>query len=152
MEKNIAAEKRLNMFHLQDGIYFIENAFGKVHCLKEENSCYGDKQYCYTGRIHKGLVSFVTGKDLSNFIPVKGNWDYGFTLEGLAGRYFEAENALVKENLQEKRKFVYINSKSTLSFIGDSTKKYNLYIRIFDKNYTGQTNFRWITIYLEEAR
>lgn len=146
------AEKRLNMLNLKKGIYLNEIAYGKLHLLKEDKSPYGDKEYVYKGRIHKGEVKFVTGYDLEKVIPVHGDWDYGYTLEGLARELFVAEKALVRENPIEKRTFVYVNPESKLCFTGDLGKEYNLFVRVFDNDDLGNPNFRWVVIYLEEAR
>jgi hypothetical protein len=144
--------QRLDLLNLKEGIYFNEVNFGQIHAMTASKSPFGDVQYGYVGRIHKGEIQFLTGSKLNTCIPMKGNWDYGFTLEGLAAHTFEAKDALVKVNAEEKRKFVYINDKSKLIFNGDPKLTYRLYIRIFDTNLVGQTNYRWITLYLEENR
>lgn len=96
--KKIPEEKKLNMFDLADGLYFNEKSFGKLHYMKEGKSVYGDREYVFEGRIHKGEVAFVMGRDLKDMIPVKGNWNYGYTLEGMAKDLFRADDALIKES------------------------------------------------------
>lgn len=151
VKKNVVTEKKLNMFDLKDGIYLDEKAFGKIHLMKEGISLYGDKEYIYEGKIHKGEVVFLLGNDLKKTIPVKGAWDYGYTLEGMAKELFVASDALTKENEAEKRNFVYINSKSKLSFIGDFRRTYRLHVRVFDI-VDEKPNYRWLVLFLEEVR
>ena len=70
------------------------------------------------------------------------------TLEGNAQRIFQAENALVRHSDSEDRDFVYINDKSSLRFVGDSDKNYEIHIRIYDNCY-GNNDNRWVVIYAE---
>lgn len=151
VKKNVVTEKKLNMFDLKEGIYFDEKAFGKLHLMKEGTSVYGDKEYVYEGRIHKGEVAFVLGSDLKRTIPVKGAWDYGYTLEGMAKDLFVADEALTKENEAEKRKFVYIKTNSKLRFVGDYRRNYRLHVRVFDI-VDEKPNYRWLVLFLEEVR
>lgn len=144
-------EKKLDMLSLDDGIYFNEKGYGKLHLLKEETSVYGDKEFVYEGRIHKGEVTFIAGKTLSETIPLKGEWDYGYTLEGLAIDFFRPTNTLLKKSDIEHRTFVYTNPRSKLTFVGDYRKIYRLHVRIFDA--LGESyNYRWLVLYLEEVR
>jgi hypothetical protein len=51
----------------------------------------------------------------------------------------------------EKRTFCYINHRSTLKFVGDPTKEYVLYVRIYENAY-GIENNRWVVIWSELAK
>lgn len=140
-------EKRLNLLDMKKGVYLDEVNFGKLHLMEDGVSVYGDKQYAYVGKIHKGEIKFVTGKDTNIVFPLKGDWDYGYTLEGEANNLFKAKNALVSYNGEEDRTFIYINDDSSLEFVGGLDKEYEVYIRIFDRDENGDTNFRWVVIY-----
>lgn len=144
-------EKRLNLLNLKKGIYFNEVSYGKLHLMENGVSAYGDKDYSYVGKIHKGEVRFVTGRDNHIQIPEKGDWDYGYTLEGQANTLFKAEKALVRYNGEEDRTFVYINDDSKLEFVGGLDREYEIHIRIFDRDEDGRTNFRWVVLYAEEV-
>lgn len=144
-------EKRLNLLDLKKGVYFDEVSYGKLHRMENGTSAYGDKEYTYVGKIHKGEVKFLTGRNTDIIIPQKGDWDYGYTLEGQANQLFEAKNALVRYNEEEKRTFIYINDESKLEFLGGLDREYELYIRIFDRDPDGRTNFRWVVIFANEV-
>ncbi len=140
-------EKRLNLLDMKRGVYLDEVNYGKLHLMEKGVSVYGDKQYSYVGKIHKGEIRFVTGKNFDLTFPIKGDWDYGYTLEGDANKLFKATNALVKYSEEEKRTFIYINDESKFEFIGGLDYDYELYIRIFDRDEDDYTNFRWVVIY-----
>ncbi|MFA6874280.1 MAG: hypothetical protein WCR16_01505 [Bacilli bacterium] len=135
--------------NVRDGVYMVEEAFGAPHKLKEGVSLYGDKDYEYVGRIHKGEICFRSGKDMSKSIPAPGDWDYGYTLEGIARDLFEVEGALVNNNGQENREFAYIGPDSKLKFVGNVRKKYKLYVRCFTAE--NSEEIRWLVLYAEEA-
>jgi hypothetical protein len=153
MEKKTTRKtvKRLNLLKLVDGVYFDEKGFGEVHLMNENESIFGVKEYVYKGKIHKGRCGFVSGKKLAVKIPEKDDWNHGYTLEGLSQDIFKVDNALVIKNGMEKRTFCYINHRSTLKFVGDPTKEYALYVRIYENAY-GIENNRWVVIWSELAK
>jgi hypothetical protein len=144
------AEKKLDYLEMNPGVYLIETSFGKVHGMKPGVSAYQDKDFEYVGRIHKGEVKFVVGADLSSEIPVRGDYDYGYTLEGPAQRLFTVEDALDKRNADENRTFCYIKPGSRLLFVGDGRKNYHLYVRCFPQG-KDERGSRWLVLYAVEA-
>jgi|WetSurMetagenome_2_1015567.scaffolds.fasta_scaffold70352_2 hypothetical protein len=141
--------KTLNLKELPDGVFFDEQAFGRVHIMDVNPSIFGVDEYVYSGRIHKGRCGFLCGKKLNQEAPVLTNWDHGFTLEGVAQQIFTVDKALICVNKDENRTFCYVNHYSRLKFIGDPMKEYQLYVRIYE-NAFGIENYRWVVIWAQD--
>lgn len=140
--------KKLDLSHLPEGVYFDEKAFGKVHLMEVNKSIFGVDEYVYKGKIHKGRCGFLGGLRLSEQAPRPEDRDHGYTLEGLANEIFEVDNALVCHNEGDNRTYCYTNSKSALKFVGDPSKNYELYVRIYENAY-GINNYRWVVIWAQ---
>lgn len=145
MKKEYGKKNLIDINNLKGDLFLVENSFGRVHeldCREDEN---GEKEYRYIGRLHNGKTSLISGVKLLNVIPTAG-YDHGYTLEGVAKNIFEVENGLSIYNASEKRTFNYINANSTLNFVGDKDKTYEIYIKIYDKC----GNNRWVVIAAKE--
>ena len=146
--KSVKTTRKVDILKTPEGVCLNEKSFGKVHELKRGTSIFGVEEYVYTGKLHQGEVTFVGGEELRDVYPSKGESNHGYTLEGNAQKIFKAENALVRHSDEEDRDFVYINDKSSLRFVGDSDKNYEIHIRIYDNCY-GNNDNRWVVIYAE---
>lgn len=141
----------VDIMNIKDGVYISEQSYGTVREMKENaNSLYSQREFVYRGKLHNGTVSFIMGEDLAVKAPKGENFNHGYTLEGDAKDIFQVEDALIKYNPYEKRLFCYINKDSKLKFVGDPTKSYDIYIRIFSEN--GIDDLRWVVIYAEASK
>lgn len=154
-DKYITTSRRnrtLESLDLKNGsthFYMIEQGFGLVHKLRKNKSIFGIDEYVYTGRLHKGDLTFATGEELKIIVPRHGKYNYGFTLEGEANEMFKVRNALTSYNKFENRTFSYVNPNSVLEFVGDPFVNYSLYVRIYEDCY-GVKNSRWVVIYAQK--
>ncbi|GEM_PF-759914 len=152
IRRNRPHVRKINYIKHPNGVFINQKRFGEL-VEREDNpkSLYKVKEYRYTGRLHQGLIEFRYGQDLKTVVPEPADYDHGYTLEGIADKLFEAQNALVIHSAIEHRSFVYINRKTTRSFVGDPNKVYSVYIRIYDNVY-GNSDNRWVVLYAEEAK
>lgn len=136
---------------LEDGLYLVYPDKKKSLALKPRQSIYGDTEYVYEGTLLPGKVDIVRVKGgEKTSLPLRGDWNYGLTLEGAAHSAFHASAALTKYNPDEDRSFVYINPESELFFRGEKKGPYELTARLFGEN--GQPGERWVVLYLEELK
>lgn len=150
--KRVKAEKKINILDIKDGVYLDEKSFGTVKLMEKNEKCiFGIDEYMYSGKLHKGRIGFLVGKDLKQVAPIQDDYNHGFTLEGAAKDIFEVEKALNIYNAAEKRTFSYVNGKSVLKFVGNPAQKFDIYVRIYDNAY-GIENYRWVVIYAEESK
>ncbi len=140
--------KSLDLNNSENHMYMIEQSFGLVHKMRWNNSIFNTEEFVYTGRLHKGKLTFATGKDLKVVVPRRGKFNYGFALEGIAKDIFKVRNSLNIYNKFENRTFSYINPNSYLEFIGDPFVEYSLYVRIYEDCF-GIKNSRWAVIYAQ---
>ena len=145
---NCKASKKVDILKTPEGVCLNEKSFGKVHELKKGTSIFGVDEYVFCGKLHQGEVSFIGGTNLKDVYPSVADNNHGYTLEGNAQKIFKAENALVRHSDSEDRDFVYINEKSSLHFVGDSNKNYEIHVRIYDNCYGNDDN-RWVVIYAD---
>ncbi len=153
MAKNKNA-KKLDLTNLVQGVYLNEVSFGQLHLLDEVASPYGGVEYFYKGRIHKGTLNLSSGGSAEHLIPAHKPEAHGYTLQGEARKLFEATNALTVQDDKQDSTYIYINPKSTLKYIGNPTKEYELYIRIFNDFNAPATladDNRWAVIYAKAA-
>lgn len=141
--------KSLELNTGENNFYLIEKSFGLVHKMRRNKSIFSVDEFVYTGRFHKGLLTFVSGKELQTIVPIRGKFNYGYTLEGEAKEIFKVNNSLVCPNKFENRSFCYINSNSTISYIGDPFTIYSIYVRIYE-NCVGSNNNRWVVIWAQK--
>jgi len=132
------------------GLSLSEVSFGRIHSLERGISSYGDESYKFQGHLHKSEICFYYGSDFTQSVPVPGNGDYGFTLEGDSRELFYSKNADVSENNNEGRTYIYINEKSKLFFNGSTLLEYAIYFRVF-KEEVNNRFVRWISIYAEKS-
>lgn len=145
-------EKKINLLHIDDGVYLDETSYGTIHKMSfNYQSIFHVAEYMYSGTLHQGNIRFLIGEDLKEVAPVLEDYNHGFTLEGAAKEIFKVENSLNIYSPIEKRIFSYVNGKSVLKFVGDPSKSYDLYIRIYD-NANGYNNDRWVVLYAEESK
>ncbi len=147
VKRNRKPIKKVDVLNLPEGIYLDEKGFGEIHPLSSHRAVSGEPELVYEGPLHKGKIGLVTGKDLKVNIPSLG-YDHGYTLEGKAQEIFVVDNGLDIYSPSEKRTFCYINPSSSLVFIGDPSKKYRIYFRIYENCY-GNNNNRWVVINAE---
>ncbi len=133
------------------GLSLSEVSFGRIHSLERGISSYGDESYKYIGHLHKSEIAFFYGDDFAQSVPVPGNGEYGFTLEGVSRELFVAKNAYVSEANNEGRTYIYINERSKLFFIGSTLSEYAIYFRVFKEEVNNRL-VRWITIYAEKNK
>ncbi len=146
------AEKKINLLDIKEGVYLDEKSFGTVKKLEKNDKCiFGIDEYMYHGKLHKGRIGFVLGQELKQVAPVLEDFNHGYTLEGESQKIFSVEHALNVYSAWEERTFSYVNGKSELKFVGDPTKSYDIYVRIYDNAY-GIENYRWVVIYAEESK
>ncbi len=141
--------KKVDVLNLPLGIYLDEKGFGEIHLLHAHRSPNGEPEVMYEGKVHKGELALVTGKNLELQVPTQG-FNHGYTIEGFAQQLFLVENACVSYNAKEDRTFAYINPTSKLVFTGNPDKKYKIYFHIYE-NCIGKDNNRWVVINAEEA-
>lgn len=143
-------KKVLPALPLKPGFYISDKVKNKQSILSLQKSIYKMNEYVYSGFMSKGKVDFAIFQNGKlQVVPLKKDFNYGYTFEGLADKIFKVENALRCRSDKEKRSFVYINKGSYLTFIGDPNVEYNLYIRLFDNEFN-ENNDRWIVVYAEE--
>lgn len=143
----------MELFNTNDntsGLSLAEVSYGRIHSLERSVSSYGDESYKFQGHLHKSEVSFFYGSDFSQSVPVPGNGEYGFTLEGEARELFSSKNAFVSENNNEGRTYLYITDKSQLFFNGSALLEYSIYFRVFKEEVNNKL-VRWISIYAETS-
>lgn len=148
VKKNRRPIEKVDLFNLPETLYLNEKGYGEIHDLSLERGKDGVKEYVYHGKLHKGNISLVFGKELGYTIPTPG-YNHGFTLEGKAQEIFTVDCSLMVYNAMEHRFFCYINPNSELFFKGNTKKDYSIYFRIYD-NVNGENNNRWVVIYAEE--
>lgn len=119
------------------------------HVLNLQRSIYDMNEFVYSGRIETGDVQF----EIVKVIPVPENKvpNHGYTLEGIADKIFKVENALRCWHDEQGRSFVYVKEDSKLTFVGDPSVQYNIYVRLFENEF-GTENNRWIVIYADEKK
>ena len=142
----------MDVFNTNDnssGLSLSEVSFGRIHSLERGISSYGDESYKFQGHLHKSEIAFYYGSDYSQSVPVAGNGEYGFTLEGDSRELFYSKNAYVSENNNEGRTYIYINEKTKLFFNGSTLTEYSIYFRVF-KEEVNNKFVRWISIYAEK--
>lgn len=149
VKRNREKVATIDYANVTDGIYLNETSYGLVHKLdcqvaKDSSVC----EYFYKGRLHKGEIKILCGKNMDVPIPELEGFNHGFTLEGEAKNIFVVENCLDVYSNGEKRTFNYTKADSKLMFVGDKKKEYSFFIRIYDNCY-GNNNFRWVVIYAE---
>lgn len=131
---------------LGDGYYFYYPLQNRYISLSPRVSIYGDYEYAYRGLLEEGqceLLLIENGK--RNSLPLKGSYDYGYTLEGDAKALFHVSDCLLSYSAKEGRSFAYINPNSKLYFCG-AKGLYSLSFRLFgERNNEGK---RWVVIYL----
>ena len=125
-----------------------EVSFGKIHKLSKAVSSTGDETYRYKGRLHQSQIKFYYNGNITKPVPVVGNGDYGYTLEGKARELFTYEDAFVTENKAENKLFIYINDNSKLFYNGSFLENYNFFFKVFKEEHN-QSVVRWITITAE---
>ncbi len=128
-----------------EDLYIIgpSNGFDPQHQFKSQISgIYGVKEYYWTGVIEQGTISFRHGNH--HPVPTPADSNHGFTLVGKARDYFQAENALVVLSESGDQAYVYIQSDSSLKYVGDN-RVHTLFVRIYD-NDNGSNNDRWLTL------
>lgn len=132
---------------VEDTLYIEEVSSSTRHQLQKATASWneGQVEYVYKGKLAKGVVRFLTGKNLSTTVPSTSGEDHGYTLEGKAQQLFEVSKALNVQNEWEGRSFNYINEKSTLKFVGDPKAEVSLYVRV----YQNESDNRWVVIYAE---
>lgn len=132
------------------GLSLSEVSFGRIHSLDRGISSYGDESYKFVGHLHKSEIAFFYGEDFTQAVPVPGNGEYGFTLEGDSRELFFAKNAYVSDAANEGRTYIYINERSKLFFNGSTLSEYAIYFRVF-KEEVNNRFVRWISIYAERT-
>ncbi len=128
-----------------EDLYIIgpNNGFDSAHQFKSQISgIYGVKEYYWTGVLEQGVLSFRRAD--RHAVPTPADANHGFTLVGKAKDYFQAENALVVISESGDQAYVYIQSNSSLKYVGDN-KVHTLFVRIYD-NDNGSNNDRWLTL------
>ena len=137
-KRNRKPVSKVDILNLPEGIYLDEKGYGEIHALTADTDDNDENILVYKGKLHKGAIALITGKKLTINIPVAG-YNHGYTLEGGSQEIFKAEEALSIYSASEHRTFVYINPKSTLNFVGDPKKEYEITFHIYDSN-------RWVVI------
>lgn len=133
------------------GLSLSEVSYGRIHSLDRGISSYGDESYKFNGHLHKSEIVFYYGDNFSQSVPVPGNGEYGFTLEGVARQLFVSKNAYVSEAENEGRTYIYITDRTKLYFTGSTISEYAIYFRVFKEEVNNRL-VRWITIYAENSK
>lgn len=133
---------------LQDGVYLYYPEGEKYIALSGRTSPYNDKEYVFMGRLEPGEIKIlrVEGKERT-YLPLHGEWNYGYTLEGDAKALFHVSKALLDYNAKEDRSFAYVSTDSKLYFAGREGT-YLITLRLFGD--FGKEGNRWAVLYLQK--
>lgn len=133
---------------LPDGIYLYYPEEEKYIALSERTSPYNDKEYVFMGHLEPGEMKIlrVEGKERT-YLPLHGEWNYGYTLEGDAKALFHVSKALLDYNAKEDRSFAYVSADSKLYFAGREGT-YLITLRLFGD--FGKEGNRWAVLYLKK--
>ena len=135
---------------LPDGVYLYYPEQERYIALSEKVSAYGDKEYAFLGNLTMGEIKIIKVENGVRYIlPLKGDWNYGYTLEGDAKALFHVTDALLDYNAKEARSFAYITATSKLYFSGVEGR-YFLTLRLFGEE--GKEGKRWVVLYLSRRR
>ena len=107
---------------------------------------YNVEEFYWTGKIEpQARIRFIRSNNVE--LPLKNEYNHGFSLVGQAASKFEVRNALPVPSETNDCVNIYVNPESELYYIGDSNK-HNVYVRVYD-NSVGNHNDRWLTISIE---
>lgn len=140
--------KKPDELPLPDGIYVYYPETKRYIATTQRFSAYGDIEYSFVGTLTKGEIKIIQVEEGKRFyLPLKGDWNYGYTLEGDAKALFQISDSLLDYNPREDRSFAYITPASKLYFVGIEGRFF-LSLRLFGEE--GKTGKRWVVIYLSK--
>ncbi len=133
---------------LPEGVYLYYPEGEKYIALSERTSPYNDKEYVFMGHLEPGEIKILRVYQKERIsLPLHGEWNHGYTLEGDAKALFHVSKSLLDYNEKEDRSFAYISDDSKLYFAGKAGT-YLITLRLFGD--FGKEGNRWAVLYLRK--